>query len=199
LLPENTMITFWRGVRKVNSHTCNGTVTSHVDDCASRAMTEASMPGFHVSVVPARLEAVSQAGPGRNRPGQAGPEWRLREGFGPAWGPGKPKPGRQAAAFVLGIHPLRRRRRRPRRCPLRRLPLPTMPPPMTPSNRHPDDAPSNRHPRRCTLQPPPPTTTRRRPLQPPPRTTSSYDAPSDACDDSITMAPSDDPHDDSPL
>jgi hypothetical protein len=36
---------------------------------------------------------VSQAKPGRNRPGQAGPEWRLR-GLWPGLGPGKPEPGR---------------------------------------------------------------------------------------------------------
>jgi hypothetical protein len=48
----------------------------------------------------ARLEAVSRAKPGPNRPGQAGPKWRPHNGFGLAWGPGKPEPGSQATAFA---------------------------------------------------------------------------------------------------
>ena len=47
----------------------------------------------------ARPEAVSRAKPGQNRPGQAGPNWGLREGFGPACHEAKPEPGCQAAAF----------------------------------------------------------------------------------------------------
>jgi hypothetical protein len=42
----------------------------------------------------ARPEAVSQAKPGPNRPSQAGPKWRLHDGFGLAWDGEKPKPGR---------------------------------------------------------------------------------------------------------
>ena len=47
----------------------------------------------------ARPEAVSRAEPSPNRPGQAGPWWRLLGGFGLACILEKPKPSRQAAAF----------------------------------------------------------------------------------------------------
>ncbi|KAI0290768.1 hypothetical protein BC826DRAFT_1176688 [Russula brevipes] len=36
-------------------------------------------------------------------PGQAGPKWRPQNGFGPAWGPGKPEPGGQAVAFAAFV------------------------------------------------------------------------------------------------
>jgi hypothetical protein len=47
----------------------------------------------------AQPEAVSRAKPGQNRLGRAGPNWGLREGFGPACHEAKPEPGRQATAF----------------------------------------------------------------------------------------------------
>ena len=52
----------------------------------------------------ARPEAVSQAKPSPNRPGQAGPIWRLHGGFGLACVFEKPKPSRQAAAFRWVIY-----------------------------------------------------------------------------------------------
>jgi hypothetical protein len=60
---------------------------------------DAAIPGDLVLCM-ARPEAVSQAKPGPNRPSQAGPKWRLHDGFGLAWDGEKPKPGREAAAFA---------------------------------------------------------------------------------------------------
>ena len=56
-------------------------------------------PLLYLGMCKARPEAVSQAKPSPNRPGQAGPCWRPLGGFGPACILEKPKPSRQAAAF----------------------------------------------------------------------------------------------------
>ena len=53
-----------------------------------------------ISVVLARLQAVSRAKPGLIRPGQAGPNSRPEDGFGLARDFRKPKPAAQAAALL---------------------------------------------------------------------------------------------------